>query len=209
MIRIVLQKGRLYARSLSFFASLGIDLAMKDREFIATDRTAGLQAILVKNQDLPRYVYNGAATLGICGSDSINEYNYNFYRLLTLPFGSARLCVAVPQKKYPLTYRSIGMRVATKYIEISKQYFHSLGITPTIIPLHGSVEIAPTLGLADCIVDIVETGSTLNANNLVIQDEIQKTEVQLIANMAQYKILFREIDALVARMKEHLTNDTN
>lgn len=209
MLRIALPKGRLYTRSVDLFHSLGIDLAVQDREFIKTDASAQIQAILVKNQDLPRYVHNGAATLGVCGSDVIDEYNYDFYHLLTLPFGRARLCVAVPESTSPLIYQRIGMKVATKYTEISKHYFIDLGISPTIIPLSGSIEIAPAIGLADCIVDIVETGTTLKANDLVIQDEIQKTEVRLIVNMAQYKMFFREIDTLVARMAEKLNNDTH
>ncbi len=198
MLRIALPKGRLYSRCIDLFRMSGLDLSVKSREFVATNEEAGIQAIIVKNQDLPRYVYHGAASMGICGTDIIDEYSYDFFTLLSLPFGTAKLCVAVPKETYPLDYRISGLKIATKYVSITQQYFYAMGIMPRIVPLNGSIEIAPSLDLAHCIVDIVETGSTLKANNLVIQDEIKTTEVQLVANRAHYKFHFQTIDDLVA-----------
>lgn len=196
---IALPKGRLFDKSNDLFAKAGHRFTVGERRLVAVDEAKQYKAILVKNSDLPTYVQHGIAGLGICGSDVIYESGYEFIELLTLPFGSTRICLA--GLKESNSYQNGRLRVATKFTRFTRDFFHHQGIPVDIIQLNGSVELAPVLGLTPYIVDLVETGTTLEAHNLEIKEVLGETHVVLFANPAHYKYHFKEIDHLVDRLK--------
>jgi len=200
-LTLALPKGRLLLQVQEFFESRGIRFVVEDRKLVAYDEERLLKLILVKNSDLPVYVNHGIAGLGICGEDVLYESGNSFYRLLQFGFGSTRMCLAARKDQTP---EKDGGRlsVATKFTRFARDYFHSRGIPVEIIRLNGSVELAPVLGLAPYIVDLVETGSTLSANNLEVKKELAQIRVFLVANPAYYKFHFRRIDALVKRLQQ-------
>jgi len=199
-ITIALPKGRIYESSVHFFANQGIDLSMKEREYISYDRKHQIRAIMVRNTDLPRYVHNGIAGMGIVGTDILTEFEYSFFNLATLPFGNARICLAGKENILPVEKR---IKIATKYPRFTYNLFHTRCIPVEILPLHGSVELAPLLGLAPYIVDLVETGNTLKANNLSIVEELIKTKVVFVANRSFYKVHYRVVDNLIRMLFFH------
>ena len=164
------------------------------------DGTGTLRFLLVKNQDLPTYVGHGIAGLGICGDDLLAERRHRFFQLATLPFGGSRMCLVTTRGAVPAFDRPGGVKVATKYPAPARAYFHSRGVPVEIVKLSGSVELAPVLGLAPFIVDIVESGRTLAAHDLVEVAELAPIHVRLIANPAYYKVHYREVEAVVGRI---------
>jgi len=199
-LTLALPKGRLLLQVQEFFESRGIRFAVEDRKLVAYDEEGLLKLILVKNSDLPVYVNHGIAGLGICGEDVLYESGNSFYRLLQFEFGSTRMCLAGRKEQKPETDGG-RLSVATKFTRFARDYFHGRGIPVEIIRLNGSVELAPVLGLAPYIVDLVETGSTLSANNLEVKKELAQIRIFLVANPAYYKFHFRRIDALVNRLQ--------
>jgi len=203
-LTIALPKGRLLDRFNEHLASRGITISFEDRKLIAEDDSHKLRGFLVKNTDLPVYVHHGIAGLGVCGEDVLYESGYDFFRLLRFSFGNTRMCLAARAgangRKENDTSR---LAVATKFTRFTRDFFQARGIPVEIIKLNGSVELAPLLGLAPYIVDLVETGSTLQANNLTIVEELEKIGVYLIANPAYYKFHFRRVDELVNLLDEH------
>lgn len=204
-LTIAVPKGRLLEPTQDLFHRGGLRIEFRSRELIATNREAGVSAILVKNTDLPTYVSHGITGMGICGGDLIYESGAQFLKLLTLPFGKTKMCIAckagytsgktaIPDSGY--------IRVATKFTRFAIDYFHRRGIPVQIIKLNGSVELAPLLGLAPYIMDLVETGNTLRENNLEVIDELETMHVHLIANPAYYKIHYRKIDELVDTIRK-------
>ena len=164
------------------------------------DSTGTLRFLLVKNHDLPTYVGHGIAGLGICGDDLIAESRHRFYRLATLPFGASRMCLVAARGAPPACHQPGGVKVATKYPAQARAYFHDRGIPVEVVRLSGSVELAPVLGLAPFIVDIVETGRTLAAHDLEVVAELAPIRVRLVANPAYYKVHYREVEAVVGRL---------
>jgi ATP phosphoribosyltransferase len=141
--------------------------------------------LLLKNSDVPTYVEHGIADLGICGTDVLDEVDADVLRLSTLPFGACRICLAGLENRVDeLSGRPDGIRVATKYPRLAARYFESSAWDVELIPLSGSIELAAVLGLADLILDLVETGGTLAANRLVVVEEVGRTAVRLVANRA-------------------------
>ena len=202
-LTLALPKGRLFDQVLEHLAKQGLEFPSPGRELVLTDTKGALQVFIVKNSDLPVYVSHGIAGLGICGSDVIRESGGVFFELHEFPFGSTRMCLAARQG----ASRDESMRrlkVATKFPVFTRNFFHSRGIPVEVIKLNGSVELAPLLGLAPYIVDLVETGSTLKANGLEIVEELEKTKVKLIANFAYYKVYYKEVDKLVSFLKEQV-----
>jgi len=195
-ISLAVPKGRLLKRVTDLFEQNGICIDLEDRKLTATDSDKRIRVILVKNSDLPTYVNFGIAGLGICGDDVLYESAYHFYRLHSFPFGATRMCLA-GKKTAPSTEDARHMTIATKYPRFATDYYHSLGIPVKIIKLGGSVELAPVLGLAPFIVDLVETGETLKANNLEIIEVLKNIGVHLIANPAYYKLHYKRIDEIV------------
>ena len=200
-LSLAVPKGRLLDQVQEHFARHGIHFAFEKRKLVAHDQHGLLKIILVKNSDLPVYVNHGIAGLGICGEDVLYESGSTFFRLATLPFGSTRMCLATKQEFDP-AQDSGRLRVATKFTRFARDYFHGRGIPVEIIRLNGSVELAPLLGLAPYIVDLVETGGTLKANNLVVREDLAQIEVKLIANPAFYKYHYRRVRAFVEQIVE-------
>ncbi|HUX22518.1 MAG TPA: ATP phosphoribosyltransferase [Spirochaetia bacterium] len=201
-LTIALPKGRLLDRLLDHFGGRGISLSFEDRRLVSTDSSGELKAFLVKNNDLPTYVNHGIAGLGICGSDVLYESGYRFLNLLTFSFGKTRMCLAGAKEQIGDHNSARRLQVATKFTRFTQDYFHAKGIPVQVIKLEGSVELAPILGLAPYIVDLVETGDTLRANNLRVIDTLKEIEVHLIANASFYKLNYKRINILIDRLRE-------
>ena len=207
LLSIALPKGRLQQQVQDLLRTCHMPIEFTSRELIATNEKAGISAILVKNTDLPTYVSHAIAGLGVCGDDLIYESGGQFLKLLTLPFGSTRMCIAGKKSATPaggLIPDSGHITVATKFTRFAGDYFHRLGIPTQIIKLNGSVELAPLLGLAPYILDLVETGTTLRENDLAVIDEVAVIRVHLIANPAYYKIHYEAVDAMIDAIKEEI-----
>ncbi len=205
---LALPKGRLLSPSLRVLeSSLDIcieSLRLADRQLSVLDDENGLRHLLVKPSDVVTYVSEGAADLGIVGKDTLMEETGSVYELYDLGFGRCHVTVAAERElveSYPdpsVLYRSRGMvlRVATKYPRIARKHFDSYDLPTQIIPLSGSVELAPAAGLADIIVDLVATGRTLAANGLVEVERVAEVTARLIANPVSLKV-DRRIGALL------------
>ena len=207
-ITIALSKGRLAKKALEIFEHIGITCdEMKDentRKLIFTNEELGLKFFLAKPSDVPTYVEYGAADIGIVGKDTLLEEGRTLYEVYDLKVGNCKMCVCGPSSaKEKLQHHEL-IRVASKYPNIAKDYFYNKKHqTVEIIKLNGSVELAPLLGLADAIVDIVETGSTLKENGLtIIEDNVAPISARLIANTASLKLRKAEIEALAQKMEE-------
>ena len=200
-LTLALPKGRLFDQVLEHFAARGLKIKVEDRKLVAGDEAGTLRIFLVKNSDLPVYVTHGIAGLGICGSDVIYESGYTFFRLLEFPFGGTKMCLA-SRSSQSSDEDVKRLKVATKYPRFTRDYFHGKGIPVEIIKLNGSVELAPVLGLTPFIVDLVETGSTLTANNLKVVEVLDTVRVHLIANPAYYKVHYSQIDRFVKFLKD-------
>jgi ATP phosphoribosyltransferase len=201
MISLAVPKGRLQEQTQKLFAASGFGFNFKSRELTSENINSGIRAILVKNTDLPTYVSHGIAGLGVCGDDLLAESRYDFFKLLPLPFGSTKMCIAGFPDNPP--WRGAGqLTIATKFTRFAREYFHQKGIPVEIIKLNGSVELAPILGLAPYIVDLVETGNTLRENNLQVIEELATMRVHLVANPAYYKIHYHEVNQLVETLKK-------
>ena len=199
-LTIALPKGRLQEQVLELLLARGIDIRFRERELVARDPESRITCFLVKNSDLPTYVNHGIAGLGVCGTDVIYESGYSFYRLHAFPFGKTRMCLAGRRGEAP-GREPKKLTIATKFTRYTRDYFTSRGVPVQIIRLNGSVELAPVLGLAPCIVDLVETGSTLKAHSLEIFQVLEEMEVYLIANPGYYKIHYQRIRNFIDLLK--------
>lgn len=183
---IALTKGRLERQFLKFFQSLSFDiepLENKGRKLLV--ETGEFRFVFAKGVDVATYVEHGIADLGIVGEDILQEFQPDVYNLFPLPFGKCRIALAAEENNiWPERKR----RIASKYPVITKEYFHQKGESVDIFKLEGSVELAPILGLADAIVDIVETGTTLKENGLEIKEEISQISARCIANRSSLKV---------------------
>ncbi|MBN2617960.1 MAG: ATP phosphoribosyltransferase [Spirochaetales bacterium] len=200
-LTLALPKGRLFKQVQKHFSEKGIIFDFEDRKLTAYDSKGLLKIILVKNSDLPTYVNYGIAGLGICGEDVIYETGLKFNNLLPFDFGGTKICLCGKQgegEKKDLN----GLTIATKFTEFTKDFFHGEGTPVKIIKLNGSVELAPILGLAPYIVDLVETGSTLKANNLEVIRTLKEIGVNLIANPSYYKTNYEKINELINILKD-------
>ena len=201
-LTIALPKGRLLDSVVDHLTARGIVINFASRQLSTVDSSGRLEVYKVKNHDLPTYVHHGIAGLGIVGDDTVAESGLSFTRVSTLPFGSTRLCVAAPTGSAPPESLGGPVTVATSYVRMTRDWFHSRGIPVKIVRLGGSVELAPALGLAPYIVDLVETGGTLKANGLEVVTEMEKIKVRLVANPAYFKLNYREIAELTDIMKK-------
>lgn len=205
MISVALPKGRLGSKVFDIFARIGYDcdeMHSDSRQLIFTSEENGISYFLVKPSDVSIYVEHGAADIGIVGKDILLEYEPDIYELLDLNIGKCKMCVA--GKNDFQENRDVALRVATKFVNISKTYYKSINRDIEIIKLNGSIELAPILGLSDVIVDIVETGTTLKENNLGVLTEILPISARLIANKASYKFKNDEINAIVSKFSEEI-----
>ena len=192
-------KGRLHDDIRGLFNECGMPFQFENRRLVAEDQTGSVRFMLVKNGDLPVYVHHGIAGLGVCGDDVLYESGFDFVRLMSFPFGGTRMCLAARRDHDPAGDHG-RLTVATKFTRFARDFFHNRGIPVEVIKLGGSVELAPVLGLAPYIVDLVETGSTLVANDLVVTEELAKISVHLIANPAYYKYHYAAVNRLVEQL---------
>jgi ATP phosphoribosyltransferase len=200
-LTIALAKGRLLTPSLDILASLGYDVreAMQSRALVISAN--GARFILAKPMDVPIYVEYGAADVGIVGQDALRESGVNVYEPLLLGYGACRLVVAGRPEFQNAEWKMLaGLRVATKYPRVTRQYFTARGLAAEIIAVYGSVELAPRVGLADLIVDVVDTGRTLRENGLVELAEIFKSQAALIVNRASHTLKVNAIRELIEKI---------
>jgi ATP phosphoribosyltransferase len=201
MIRIALPKGRLGDKVLAQFEAAGYacpEIHTPSRKLVFS--TDEVSYFFVKPSDVPIYVERGVADIGVAGSDILMEYEPDVYSLLDLGIGKCRICVAA-KAEFEDDYGR-PLRVATKFKNVASKYYSSLGRTIDIIKLNGSIELAPILGLSDVIVDIMETGTTLKENGLVVKEEIAPISARLIANKTSYKFNSAQITNLQKKLQE-------
>lgn len=203
MLNIALPKGRLGEKVYDIFETAGYpcpELKEPNRKLIFENIAAGVRYFWAKPSDVAIYVERGAADIGVVGKDILLEYEPDVYELLDLDMGKCRMCVAGPADFRDDLSRTL--RVATKFPNITRNYYSSQSRQIDIIKLNGSIELAPIVGLSDVIVDIVETGKTLLENGLAPLQEIVPISARLIANKARFKFRQNEIDSLCGRMAE-------
>jgi len=206
-LTLALPKGRLLKPALELLTRLGLDgVDVASRKLIFTDQRSGLRVLILKPADIPTYVEYGAADLGIVGRDILLEQEPDVYEPLDLGFGFCRLVVAEPEELWgrddPAKWSWV--RVATKYPNLTERYFSERGIQVELVRLDGSIELAPLLGLADRIVDLVQSGETLRANGLVEVAEIIRSTARLIVNRASLKTGYGPISAWIEAMKKEV-----
>lgn len=203
MISVALPKGRIGEQVYAIFEASGYEcpsIREDNRKLTFENEAAGVRFFWVKPLDVTIYVERGAADIGVAGKDVLLEYEPDVYELLDLGVGKCRMCVAGPADFKDDPARTL--RVATKFPNIARTYYGSLGREIDVIKLNGSVELAPILGLSDVIVDIVETGKTLLENGLAPLATIAPVSARLIANKARYKFKNAEIDAMCKKMEK-------
>lgn len=198
MLTIAVSKGRIYEEALPLLAQAGIHPAEdpdKSRKLILPTSHPEVQLLIVRATDVPTYVEYGAADLGVAGKDVLVEYGAEgLYEPLDLKIAPCRLMTA-GKKGVPFPERRL--RVATKYVKTTQRYFASQGIQAEIIKLYGSMELAPLVGLADCIVDLVDTGGTLRANGLEARELIMPVSSWLVVNKAAMKMKHAQVKELL------------
>jgi len=203
LITVAVPKGRLLDESSTLFEqALGVSpkaLLSGTRKLAADAPEVGLRFISIRAADVASYVEHGAAEVGIAGLDVLREEPRDLYEPLDLGIGRCAVIVAWPKSAKPLP-RGVAPRIATKYTNLASAHFAARGIPAEIIHLHGSIEVAPSLGLSDAIVDITETGETLKANGLVVTETVLEVSARLIVNRVALRLhaerLRRLIDAL-------------
>lgn len=203
-LRIALTKGRLEKDTVTLLEQIGCDCSAvrnKGRRLILPVDAGKYEVVLAKAADVITYVEHGVCDLGVVGKDTIMEYGGSFYEVLDLGFGKCRFALAGP--KNSSFFEGYSSRtVASKYPNVAANYFGGKAMDVRIIKIEGSVELAPLLGLADAIVDIVETGSTLRENGLEVIDTVCEISARLIVNAASMKLRRDEIEELVGRMEK-------
>ena len=194
MITLALSKGRIFDETLPMLAAAGIEVLEdpdKSRKLILPTNRADLRVVLVRASDVPTYVEYGGADIGVAGKDSLIEHGgHGLYQPLDLQIAKCRVSVAVPRDfDYAHAVRQgARLRVATKYTHIAREFFARKGVHVDLVKLYGSMELAPLTGMADAIVDLVSTGNTLRANNLVEVEHIMDISSQLIVNQAALRL---------------------
>lgn len=208
-IRIALTKGRLEEKSVEMFEQLGYDCSEvrnKGRRLVLPVKNANIEIVLAKAADVITYVENGVCDMGVVGKDTIMEYGGTFYEVADLGFGRCKFALAVP--KGVDFYEGYHTRcIASKYVNVTRSYFEKKNMDVDIVKIEGSVELAPILGLSDAIVDIVETGTTLKENGLVVAEDVCKVSARLIVNIASMKLRKTEIDELISKIESFVAKE--
>jgi len=202
-LKIAVAKGRVAKQTIKALKNAGYDLPDDPgRSLRISDKDNRLDMLFVKSADVPTYVEIGVVDIGIVGKDVIDEKTYQIYELMDLQIGKCDLCLAA----YPdFDYNTIPyLKIASKYPVQSYAFLKSKGIVGQVIPLEGSVELGPIVGLSDCIIDIVETGQTLKENNLEVIESIKPISSRLIANKIKYKTNTNPIRDFMATLKSQL-----
>lgn len=201
-IRIALTKGRLEEQTVTRLERMGFDcseLRNKGRRLVLTVPNANLEVVLAKAADVITYVENGVCDLGVVGKDTILEYGGSFFEVADLGIGRCRFALACKQgEDFYSGYNE--KTIATKYPNVARGFFKSKGMDVRIVKIEGSVELAPLLGLADAIVDIVETGTTLKENGLEVVEEVAPVSARLIVNPASMKLYNSELQPLIEKI---------
>jgi ATP phosphoribosyltransferase len=209
MLNVALPKGRLGEKVYAMFEKAGFEcpsIRENNRKLIFENPEAGVRYFWVKPSDVAIYVERGAADIGVAGKDILLEYAPDVYELLDMELGRCRMAVAAPKDFRDDLRRPL--KVATKFENIARRYYASLGRDIDIIHLNGSIEIAPILGLSDVIVDIVETGTTLKENDLAVFEEILPISARLVANKANFKFKQDAIRRLTDSLQQQINNRT-
>jgi ATP phosphoribosyltransferase len=198
-VTVALAKGRLLAGAEALFRRAGLPFPDGEGRRLVADLD-GLRFLFVKDMDVPTYVEYGVADCGVAGRDALLESESDVYEPLDLGFGRCRMVVARPRGSGFDYRRAASVRVATKYARLTRAHFLERGVSAEVVRLSGSVEIAPGLGLADCIVDLVETGRTLAENGLEAVEEVAASSARLIVNRAAYHARRGPVSRLVAAL---------
>lgn len=204
---IALPAGRLAEESFEFFERAGFArfrVPPESRSLSFLDDKERVRAVLVRSQDVPTYVLQNGAHAGVTGRDVLEEGAFDLTAPLELGFGRCRLALAAPQATAADLLKSSHLRVATKYPRLTMDYFFRRGVSCEVIKLHGSIELAPLLGLADCIVDLVSTGATLKANGLVEIETILESQAVLAVNRSAYALQTQWIQDLLRSFRAAL-----
>jgi ATP phosphoribosyltransferase len=204
LIIVAIPKGRLLEESSAIFErAVGVSpraLLQGTRRLAADAVEAGLRFISIRAADVASYVEHGAADVGIAGLDVLREEPRDLYEPFDLGIGRCAVVVARPRNAPPLP-KGVAPRVATKYVSLAARHYAARGLPAEIIALHGSIEVAPSLGLADAIVDITETGETLRANGLEIEETVLEVSARLIVNRVALKLHAERLRRLVAALR--------
>jgi len=212
LITLALSKGRIFDETLPLLAAAGIEVledAEISRKLILPTNQPGVRVVLVRATDVPTYVEYGGADLGVTGKDTLIEHGgQGLYQPLDLQIAQCRMSVAVRADfDYASAVRQGSrLKVATKYTAIAREFFASKGVHVDLIKLYGSMELAPLTGLADAIVDLVSTGSTLKANHLVEVERIMDISSRLVVNQAALKLKQRAIQPLIDAFSKAIIN---
>ena len=211
-LTVALTKGRLAKKALALFEQAGIYPEGIDdpssRKLLFTDEEHRMRFFLAKGPDVPAYVAHGAADIGVSGLDTILEEGLSVYEVLDLGFGKCRMCVCGPESARELLQGTSLLTVATKYPKIARSYFfEEQHRNVEIIKLSGSMELSPLVGLSDVIVDIVETGRTLEENGLKVLAPVRDLSARLIVNEVSMKMEYERISALIRSLREVITHE--
>jgi len=205
MLTIALSKGRILDQTLPLLEKAGLSIStkeLKSRKLILDTNLEDVRVIVIRASDVPVFVQHGAADLGIAGKDVLLEHGADgVFELLDLGISKCRLMVASKENQ---NLNKSTLKVATKYVKSAKEYFFSKGQQVEVIKLSGAMELAPIVGLSDCIVDLVDTGNTLNANNLVPLDLIHNISSRLIVNSAAFNTKHSQINDWVKSIEKNL-----
>ena len=205
MLTIALSKGRILDQTLPLLEKAGISIQkseLKSRKLILDTNLSDLKVIVIRSSDVPVFVQHGAADFGIAGKDVLLEHGANgIFELLDLGISKCRLMVA---SKKDQDLNKSTLKVATKYVKSAKEYFYRQGKQVEVIKLYGAMELAPIVGLSDCIVDLVDTGGTLKANNLVPIELIQEISSRLIVNSAAFNTKHKDINQWIQKIEQNL-----
>ena len=205
MLTIALSKGRILDQTLPLLEKAGISIPkseLESRKLILDTNLSDVKVIVIRASDVPVFVQHGAADIGIAGKDVLLEHGANgIFELLDLGISKCRLMVA--SKKGQELNKST-LKVATKYVKSAKEYFYRQGKQVEVIKLYGAMELAPIVGLSDCIVDLVDTGNTLKANNLVPLELIQEISSRLIVNSAAFNTKHKDINQWIQKIEQNL-----
>jgi ATP phosphoribosyltransferase len=211
MVTVAVSKGKLLGPTLALFRKAGLmngALSEESRRLVFPCPKTETTFLIVRASDVPTYVEYGAADVGVVGKDMLLEQDRDVYEPVDLKFGACRISVAARSGQELRDRLSSKVRVATKYPNITERYFNQKGIPVEIIKLYGSIELAPLVGLADRIVDLVSSGRTLKAHHLVEVELIAESTARLIVNRASLKMKHVSITTLIQRLKRGMPSST-
>ena len=205
MLTIALSKGRILKQTLPLLKKAGLNISTEElgsRKLVLNTNLDDVKVIILRASDVPVFVQHGAADIGVSGKDVLLEHGgLGLFELLDLEIAKCRLLVAARDES---DMNQNTLKIATKYTNSTKRYFQSKGRQVEIIKLSGAMELAPIVGLANCIVDLVDTGNTLKANGLIALDHIYDISSRLIVNSASFNTKHREINRWITKIKESL-----